>query len=78
MATQGHSSHGNTVAAWTTVGTLIVASFVMCLAVGIGLVWLFVVGVVIAAGGLVAGKLLSMSGHGAPRQDDQKLARDAR
>jgi hypothetical protein len=49
MAAQGHSNHGNTVAAWTTVGLLMVASLIMCIAVAITTLWLFIVGMVVAA-----------------------------
>ncbi|MGL5828393.1 MAG: HGxxPAAW family protein [Angustibacter sp.] len=59
-----HDDHGHTVAAWTCVGVLILASLVMSLAVVFALVWLFAVGVVIAVLGVVAGKLLQLAGYG--------------
>lgn len=73
-----HSNHGNTVAAWTTVGILIVAALIMCLAVVFATVWLFVVGVVVVVVALVAGKLLSMAGYGMPRPDDDRVTRGVR
>lgn len=62
-----HDNHGNSVAAWTAVGVLIVAAIVMCAAV----VWpnrgLFIAGVVLAVVGVVAGKVLAMAGFGADK-----------
>ena len=67
MAEHGHDSHGNTIAAWTCVGLLMVAAFIMCLAVVLASVPVFVGGAVVAVVGLVAGKLLSLAGYGAVR-----------
>ena len=82
MASQHHSkahpSHGNTVAAWAAVGTLIVASLVMCIAVAIASLTVFVVGVVIAVAGLVAGKVLAMAGYGMPRPSNHEVTRGVR
>jgi hypothetical protein len=61
--------HGHSVAAWTAVTILIVASAVMSLAVLFPNPWLFVGGVVLAVVGVVAGKVLSMAGHGAAQRD---------
>jgi hypothetical protein len=61
--------HGHSVAAWTAVTILIVASAVMSLAVLFPNRWLFVGGVVLAVVGVVAGKVLSMAGHGAAQRD---------
>ena len=60
-----HESHGHSVAAWTCVGILLLASTVMSAAVLWPNVALFVVGAVIAVIGVVAGKWLSMAGYGA-------------
>lgn len=76
--TAAHSNHGNTIAAWTTVGLLIVASLIMCIAVVVTSIWVFVVGAVIAIGALVAGKLLALAGYGMPRPDDNKVTRGVR
>jgi len=47
---------------------LMVAAFIMCLAVVLASVPVFVGGAVVAVVGLVAGKLLSLAGYGAVRQ----------
>lgn len=78
MAAPGSPSHGNTIAAWSTVGILILASLVMCIAVVLTSLWVFVVGAVIAVAGLVAGKLLSMAGYGMPRPADDTVTRGVR
>lgn len=70
--------HGNTVAAWTSVGVLIVASLIMCLAVVFATVWLFVVGLVVVGIALVVGKLLAMAGYGMPRPADNRVTRGVR
>ena len=62
-------NHGHSVAAWTAVLILIVATAVMCLAVLFPNVWLFVAGVVLAIVGVVAGKVLSMAGYGSAERD---------
>jgi hypothetical protein len=62
-------NHGHSVAAWTAVLILIVASAVMSIAVLFPNVWLFVGGVVLAVVGVVAGKVLSMAGYGSAERD---------
>lgn len=62
-------NHGHSVAAWTSVLILIVASAVMSLAVLFPNVWLFVGGAVLAVVGVVAGKVLSMAGYGSAERD---------
>lgn len=64
-----HEDHGHSVAAWTAVGIIIVASTIMSLAVVFPNPWLFVGGVVLAVVGAVAGKVLSMAGYGAAGRD---------
>lgn len=61
--------HGHSIAAWTAVTILIVASAIMALAVLFPNVWLFVGGGVLAVVGLVAGKVLSMAGYGSAERD---------
>lgn len=78
MAAQGHSNHGNTVAAWTTVGLLMVASLIMCIAVAITTLWLFLAGMVVAAIALVVGKVLARAGYGMPRPSDNTVTRGVR
>jgi hypothetical protein len=77
MAEHGHESHGNTIAAWSCVGLLMVAAFIMCLAVVLASWIVFVVGAVVAVIGLAVGKLLSLAGYGAPRPSDQSVPADA-
>ena len=59
-----HDSHGQSTAAWTAVGIIMVGALVMAIAVVIGSVWLFVVGAVIAVVGGISGKVLSAMGFG--------------
>jgi hypothetical protein len=61
--------HGHSVAAWTAVTILLVASAIMAIAVAFPNVWLFIGGVVLAVVGVVAGKVLSMAGYGAAQRD---------
>jgi hypothetical protein len=58
------ATHGNTPAAWTAVTIMFVGFLVAGLAVGLGLVWLFVVGAVVVALGAVVGKVMAMMGMG--------------
>jgi hypothetical protein len=60
-----HDSHGHSVAAWTAVGIVLVGSLVMSLAVAFAVVWLFIVGAVVAVAGGVAGKVMTAMGYGA-------------
>ncbi len=59
-----HDNHGQSPAAWTAVGIIMVGALVMAIAVVIGSVWLFVVGAVIAVLGAVSGRVLSAMGFG--------------
>ena len=61
--------HGHSVAAWTAVGILLVASAVMSFAVVFASVTMFVVGAVVAVVGVIAGKLLSAAGYGAHKPE---------
>ncbi|MGV1009998.1 MAG: HGxxPAAW family protein [Dermatophilaceae bacterium] len=65
-----HESHGHSVAAWTAVSILMVASCVMAAAV----VWpntgLFIAGAVLALVGVIAGKVLAMAGFGVRKSTD--------
>ena len=60
-----HDTHGQSTASWTAVGVCIVGALVMCIAVVIASVWLFVVGAVVAVLGGISGKVLSAMGFGA-------------
>ena len=59
-----HDNHGQSPAAWTAVGIIMVGALVMAIAVVIGSVWLFVVGAVIALIGGISGRVLSAMGFG--------------
>ena len=61
--------HGHSVAAWTAVTIIIVASAIMSAAVLWLNPWLFIGGAVLAVVGGVAGKVLSMAGYGAAQRD---------
>jgi hypothetical protein len=75
---QEHESHGQSVAAWTAVAILLVASLVMSLAVVFPSKMWFAVGVVIAVLGVAAGKVLAMAGYGAAKAGTQEGARGER
>ncbi|MGL4742983.1 MAG: HGxxPAAW family protein [Dermatophilaceae bacterium] len=61
--------HGHSIAAWTAVSVVIVASAVMSAAVLWPNVWLFAGGAALAALGAAAGKVLSLAGYGAAERD---------
>lgn len=63
--TDDHESHGHSVAAWASVGILLVAATIMAAAVLFPNVTLFVIGAVVAVVGVIAGKVLAMAGYGA-------------
>lgn len=75
---KAHPSHGNTVAAWTAVGILIGASLVMSVAVVLASTGLFMIGILVALVGVIAGKVLAMAGYGMPRPSDDKATRGVR
>ncbi len=66
MAEHGH---GHSTAAWTAVGILLAAVSLICLAVVITSWPLAIVGMVLMAVGLAAGKVLAMAGFGATKPD---------
>ena len=73
MEHPAHPSHGNTVAAWTAVGILLIAALVMALGVVLASVLVFVIGAVVAVVGVVAGKVLALAGYGAPLRSERRL-----
>lgn len=75
---QQHDSEGRSVAAWSAVAILLVASLVMSLAVVFPSKLWFAVGVVIAVLGVAVGKILSMAGHGAAKAATEEGARGER
>jgi hypothetical protein len=58
-------SHGNTPAAWTCVGIMIVGALVCAIAFPLVAPWLFFVGLGIIVVGLVVGKVMALAGLGA-------------
>ena len=66
MAEHGH---GNSTAAWTAVGILLVAALSICLAVVVASWPLAIGGIVLAVVGVAAGKILAMAGFGATKPD---------
>ena len=62
--------HGRSPAAWTAVTILLVASFLMCLAVVVTSWPLAIVGIVLVLVGVIVGKLLAMAGLGRSKPDE--------
>lgn len=73
-----HSNHGNTVAAWTTVGLLMLGSLILCLAVAFADTWIAIPGLVVIVVALVAGKVLAARGYGMVKPDDNRVTRGVR
>jgi hypothetical protein len=63
-ATAHAVGHGNSVAAWTAVGVIVLGSLISALAIPFSLVWLFWVGIVVIVIGAILGKVLSAMGFG--------------
>jgi hypothetical protein len=63
-ATTNAVGHGNSVAAWTAVGIIVLGSLISCLALPFALPWLFWTGLVVIVIGAVAGKVLTAMGFG--------------
>jgi hypothetical protein len=59
-----HTSHGQSLAAWTAVTVLLVGALIMCIAVVITNRWVFVAGALVALIGAISGKVLSVMGFG--------------
>jgi len=56
--------HGNSTAAWTAVGIIVLGGLISSLAVAFAQPWLFWVGVVVIAAGAISGKVLTAMGFG--------------
>ncbi len=63
-----HENHGNSIAAWSAVTIVMVASCVGAIGVLISAPWLFWVGVALIVVGVAAGKVLAMMGFGMKRE----------
>lgn len=71
-----HDHHGQSVASWTAVGILMVASALICLAFPLAgaRTPLLAAGIILIVVGLVAGKVLAANGHGVKKGDVTSLA----
>lgn len=70
MAEEHHENEGHSVAAWTTVCFLLVASAVLCIGVAWGLHPLYYIGAALAVVGVIVGKILGKMGFGNPMHTD--------
>lgn len=61
-----HENHGHSIAAWTMVGLVMLGSFIISFGVYFGSHALDIIGAIVCAAGVVAGKALSKAGFGAP------------
>lgn len=68
MAKVPHPDHGNSVAAWTAVTIVMIASCVAAVGVLISSPLLFWVGVALVVVGVASGKVLAMMGFGIKRE----------
>ena len=68
MAEGPHPDHGNSVAAWTAVTIVMIASCVAAVGVLIAVPWLFWVGIALVVVGIASGKVLAMMGFGIKRE----------
>lgn len=59
-----HVSHGNTVAAWTGVGILLVATLLICLGLVFAMPLLWIPGVVLVPVGAFAWAAMNKAGYG--------------
>lgn len=69
-ATAHAVGHGNSVAAWTAVGVILLGALISALALPFALVWLFWVGLVVIVIGAVLGKVLTAMGFGEQTSQD--------
>ena len=69
MAEHGH---GHSTAAWTAVMILLVAAFLLSLSVVVQSWLLAIIGLVLIAVGVVAGKVLSMAGFGQTKPENPR------
>ena len=64
---QQHLGHGNSVAAWTAVGIMLIGALIGAVAVAVWSMPGLVVGVVVIVLGVIAWKVLDKMGYGAHR-----------
>ena len=58
------STHGQTPAGWISVVIMLVGSVIGAFGIGSGKLWLTLTGTAVFLGGILAAKLLQMTGHG--------------
>jgi hypothetical protein len=66
-----HEDHGHSIAAWTSVGIILVGVVIASIAVVLANVPLAIVGAVVIVAGAIAGKVLAMAGYGAKPHDSE-------
>ena len=69
---------GQSTAAWTAVTILLVASFLMCLAVVVKSWPMAIVGIVLVVVGVAAGKILAMAGFGQAKPEQPGATTEVR
>jgi len=69
---------GQSRAAWTAVTILLIASFLMCLAVVVKSWPMAIVGMVLVVAGVAAGKILAMAGFGQTKPERSRASTDTR
>lgn len=67
-----HEDHGHSVAAWASVGIILVGVVVTSIAIVMANVPLAIVGAVVIVVGAIAGKVLAMAGYGAKAHDTER------
>ena len=71
-------NEGHSIAAWTAVGILLLASFLICLGIVLKSTPLAVVGVVLVVVGMAAGKVLAMAGFGQRKPERSSTSTEVR
>ena len=69
---------GQSIAAWTAVGIVLLAAFLICLAVAVTSWPMAIVGIVLVVVGVAAGKVLAMAGLGQPKPERSATGTEAR
>jgi MFS superfamily sulfate permease-like transporter len=70
-------SDGQSLAAWTAVAILLVATFLICLAVVLASWPMAIVGVALVVVGVAAGKILALAGYGQTRREKSPTGTEA-
>jgi hypothetical protein len=69
---------GQSTAAWTAVGIVLLAAFLICLAVAIASWPMAIVGIGLVVVGVAAGKILAMAGFGQTKSERPATSSEAR